>query len=271
MKTEYSINYNAETVEEAQDYLAYRYKQLLKFGIKVVSEAVVENNSIVTFYDNGYGSIYILKQFRGKSIYKQRLQQFQIPILTIEECDIISYLLKIRCSHKVLTHSLAYKLIQEKYGDQRAKRSGVPLIYHIDEGGYILNKLNADEITKDAYYLHPLLQSDGDLKETFYFNESPIPLKSLILAMEYRATANSYLSKNLLSAYKSSPLPEVNQMLIADKIQNYKDFMKYHHDKHEKSKELFKYFHNWFKLLNIKIDDWLIENHTEFKNIPLLT
>jgi len=42
---------------------------------------------------------------------------------------------------------------------------------------------------------------------------------------------------------------EVKQMLIADRAQNYKDFMLHHCGKHERSGELYKYFNNWFELL----------------------
>ena len=40
-------------------------------------------------------------------------------------------------------------------------------------------------------------------------------------------------------------------MLIADKIQNRKDFELYHLGKHERSSELEQYFKNWLERLNI--------------------
>ncbi|MDJ1501575.1 hypothetical protein [Xanthocytophaga agilis] len=48
-----------------------------------------------------------------------------------------------------------------------------------------------------------------------------------------------------------SPLNEVNQMLIADKIQNRKDFERYHQQSHARSEELTIYFANWLKRLGI--------------------
>ena len=48
-----------------------------------------------------------------------------------------------------------------------------------------------------------------------------------------------------------SPLFEVNDMLIADKIQNKKDFMIYHFGKHERSEELHAYFDKWLDVLTI--------------------
>lgn len=40
-------------------------------------------------------------------------------------------------------------------------------------------------------------------------------------------------------------------MLVADKVQNYKDFSLYHADTHPRAKELERYFQNWFCRLNI--------------------
>ena len=40
-------------------------------------------------------------------------------------------------------------------------------------------------------------------------------------------------------------------MLIADKIQNRKDFELYHKETHPRSAELDKYFRNWLQKLNI--------------------
>ena len=39
-------------------------------------------------------------------------------------------------------------------------------------------------------------------------------------------------------------------MLIADKVQNYKDFLLYHKNTHERSDELDEYFNSWFKILH---------------------
>jgi len=44
---------------------------------------------------------------------------------------------------------------------------------------------------------------------------------------------------------------EVNEMLIADKVQNKKDFMKYHFGKHDRSNELFRYFNKWLDALTV--------------------
>lgn len=74
------------------------------------------------------------------------------------------------------------------------------------------------------------------------------------LAMEYRNIANAYLShrkiKNI-SEISLSPIADVNHMLIGDKIQNYKDFLIYHHGTHDRTEELDQYFKNWLKKLEV--------------------
>ena len=54
-------------------------------------------------------------------------------------------------------------LIKNFYGDKTAKRSGVPLINHINEGLIVLDFIKASDIAKKAYCLHPLVQSDKNL------------------------------------------------------------------------------------------------------------
>jgi hypothetical protein len=48
-----------------------------------------------------------------------------------------------------------------------------------------------------------------------------------------------------------SPLEEVNKMLVADKIQNRKDFEIYHKENHPRAVELDKYFKNWLLKLSV--------------------
>lgn len=261
METEYSINYNAESFEDAKKYLSYKYKQIRKFGYLVDEEIEVDNKSIVTLYkdpngDNYWGSIYVLKQFRRNQIFIKNLQQFMIAIVTLEECKIKDYLDIIKVRYKLLKHSDAYKKIQEFYGDQRTVRSGVPLIYHIDEGGAILDSLGASDIVKDAYYLHPLFQSDKAFNEKKNISLDGISSESIILSIEYRRIANSYLSTMNPKDQIEIPCEEIKQMLIADKVQNYKDFKKYHSKTHGRRQHLEEYFQNWFNILEIDYSNW---------------
>jgi len=148
---------------------------------------------------------------------------------------------------------IEYQIISDFYGDKITNRSGVKLMNHIDEGLYILEKIGASEISKRAYCLHPIIEDDQSLKENSYLL-SNINHDVIIDSIEYRSVANEYLSRreiNSLDEIRLSPLKDVNDMLIADKIQNRKDFELYHLGKHERSSELEQYFKNWLERLNI--------------------
>ena len=70
----------------------------------------------------------------------------------------------------------------------------------------------------------------------------------------YRLVANKYLSHDCKSEFDAIGLSQikcVNDMLIADKIQNRKDFESYHLGTHEKGDILELYFSNWLKVLSI--------------------
>lgn len=145
--------------------------------------------------------------------------------------------------------SKAYDLIKEYYGDSITERSKVPLINHIDEGIEILKSIQADQDTIDAYCLHPILQSNDSFNSNYTMDFSGISTAALLLAMEYRRVANSYLSVNKMEDFVGFTNLKIKHMLYADKIQNEKDFKLYHEGTHPRSKELREYFDNWFYLL----------------------
>ncbi len=148
-----------------------------------------------------------------------------------------------------------WNLIRQHYGNGRATRSKVPFINHIIEGLAILRYINASTQAKAAFAIHPIIQADEDLLANFDKVYRTISGDILMLAMEYRSVANEYLSKRTvfsLDEIRLSPLKDVNDMLIADKVQNYKDFILYHHDTHPRSKELHEYFKNWLDRLDCR-------------------
>lgn len=146
-------------------------------------------------------------------------------------------------------NTIAYRIIQKHYGESTAKRSGVKLMNHIDEGIVILKSIGADTITIDAYCLHPILQSDEAFNQNYKMDFKKVSTESLLLAMEYRRVANSYLSKDKIEDFVGFTNNKIKQMLLADKIQNEKDFKLYHEATHERSKELREYFDNWINIL----------------------
>lgn len=166
-----------------------------------------------------------------------------------------------------------YNMIRSAYGDQRAKRSGVPLINHIDEGLVVLDHLNASTVTQKAWCLHPLVQMDDDVHNVMSMTEcDPIAVG---LAIEYRSKANAYLCRPETDHYTLSDLPtlplvEVKNMLIADKVQNQKDFLTYHYGTHPRSVQLCRYFQTWMEFLKVGAADQafygeLIDAHKQSK------
>jgi hypothetical protein len=153
----------------------------------------------------------------------------------------------------------ALEAIKLFYGDKRTKRSNVLLINHIIEGLETLDRVKASNSAKAAFCLHPLCQTDEDLAsfmEKEVYNHNP---NVIALVMEYRNIANRGLRENVIyydalmrlqsKPIVLSPLKDVNDMLLADKTQNYKDFLLYNSN-HEDAAELDLYFQNWLKTLS---------------------
>lgn len=91
--------------------------------------------------------------------------------------------------------------------------------------------------------------------------------------MEYRSQANAWLSDKVIKVPlmgigptthcvpngvpTPGPLADVRDMLIADKIQNYKDFIIYHRGTHPRSDELDTYFEAWLRVLRVdNFQEW---------------
>ena len=189
------FNYDAATVGEAKEYILCRAKQLLRHYYKLQSIREYEWGISAYFIKENktYQSLYITEPFRGKGIFTQNITH---TILTSGECDIESYLIKKNIDYQIekLTMFREYQLIEDYYANQKAERSGVFLMNHIDEGLYILNKINASQTAKKAYCLHPLIQSDEALAEN-YALLTDIDVQVVIALTEYRSVANEYLSK----------------------------------------------------------------------------
>jgi hypothetical protein len=152
-----------------------------------------------------------------------------------------------------------YRAVAELYGDGRAARSGVRLIEHVHEGLAVLRALGAGEVVLRAFCLHPLVQADEALRATMSGARlASADPEAVALALEYRSVANAFLSPmethpgydNPL-AIRRSPLAEVDAMLIADKIQNAKDFGLYHRRSHPRAAWLARYFDSWLAALEV--------------------
>ena len=147
-----------------------------------------------------------------------------------------------------------YFAIKAFYGDRIAKRSGFKLMRHIEEGLNILDSIGASSKAKKAFCIHPLVQN----------NEGPEvgASEAYDLACEYRDRANAYLCKpdtdkvnTVADVFKLvGPMSkDCRDMLVADKRQNFADFIIAHYRKHPRSKELFLYFQLWLAYLDSPI------------------
>jgi len=146
--------------------------------------------------------------------------------------------------------SKEYAAIQAFYGTQRANRSQLPLMRHIDDGLTLLGHMGASGMAKAAFCLHPIVQ-----------NSEPVDVSWSLaypLACEYRDRANAYLCRpendwitDVAAVEKTvGPLSaDCRAMLIADKRQNCSDFILYHYGKHARSEQLDRYFRLWIAFL----------------------
>eukprot|EP00755_Sulcionema_specki_P021091 Sspe_Gene.73501::Locus_44438_Transcript_1_1_Confidence_1.000_Length_1358::g.73501::m.73501 len=203
-------------------------------------------------------SIYVFRACRGQGHMSRYLADHPDEVfVTAPDCDVEEFFKAKKVPHRVIPSPpyLEYEMVSRYYGDAVTDRTGVHMINHIDEGLFILNTIGASEDAKRAYCLHPVVQGDPDLA-TFFSSPGcleAVDKRVLALALEYRNIANAHLSYHPEGedAFNLSPLPEVNDMLIADKIQNRKDFRLYHMASHPRSARLAEYFEEWLRKLGV--------------------
>ncbi|MCE9580578.1 MAG: hypothetical protein K8W52_46085 [Deltaproteobacteria bacterium] len=151
--------------------------------------------------------------------------------------------------------SAEYRAIAAHYGERVARRSGVRLMQHIDEGLVILRALGADDVTQRAWCLHPLAQTPAMLDDACAaLDDASDDGEVRALALAYRRTANAALSTRPLASAAEIALPgdrAIAQLLIADKVQNRKDFLRHHRATHPRGDELDRYFRLWLERLGI--------------------
>ncbi len=268
------IPYDATTEEEVIQYFKTRQLQLAHqnyfWDNKLYKNQFGYFIDLISKNGDKYQAFYVLKQDRNKG-YSKKLINSLNKILTINDCRVVSFLESQEKDHTVVNGSfdtLEYKIVEKFYGDGTAKRTGVWFMNHIDEGMIILNHLTKTDASKAGFCLHPLTQDDSNLEANFDYLVDTVPSYNLGLSLEYRNIANAYLSKRELKSISEislSPLKEVNDMLIADKVQNYKDFLLYHKDTHPRAKELDHYFNNWLDKLDCReVFTWFVDFSNQF-------
>ena len=109
-------------------------------------------------------------------------------------------------------------------------------------------------IVQQAFALHPLVQPDEELQKHFELLAGCDPI-AVALAMEYRWVANNGVRRVVANngwKITLSIFPVINQMLVADKVQNRKDFLATF-DRNDSANfiELNRYFDAWLYALNV--------------------
>jgi hypothetical protein len=203
-------------------------------------------------------SVYVLAGGRGKGHFSRYVEQTDLPFVTAPGCELEEFFTKRGVPYVVagrFTETREYRAIAEHYGDRRAARSEVLYMHHIDEGLAVLRAVGASDRAWRAWCLHPIVQPDEALAASYprvaALTDDPCVLT---LAMEYRHIANSCLSHHAIAsaaAIALGPLPEVADMLRADKVQNYKDFLLHHRDTHPRREALDRYFRLWLERLGV--------------------
>jgi len=265
----------ATTQAGAAAYLAERGVQLLKHGF-VLRSLERRELGVVAFWDlvyfqgnaqleaavelhgTRYTSLYLLDQHRGHGRFRALVDQEKLPVLTHAQCHLAPYLAAQRIPYIVMGESEEYGQVLDYYKDTQASRSRVWLMRHIDEGLAVLLYHGGQRMVLGpvgrAYSLHPLVQRAEELL-VFWESIRTTP-EVMALAMEYRWVANAALAHDVAripnpSAIELSILVGVNHMLVADKVQNCKDFERYHLGSHPRSEGLARYFKLWKGRLQI--------------------
>lgn len=248
-------------VERARQARHYGY-QLTYIGNIFDGTSYLGKMAFWTNSETTFLSPYVFADKRGRGQYKKICQQMGLTILTKPDCKLTGYLRKNGVSHVSMSNTVAYDLVQQYYEDKYAKRSGLHYMNHIDEGLTILSALDVHPVVKAAFCVHPIYQDNQtDLISQF---EAYATWQSDVARMArlYARAANAFLPVDVASG-KYPPKLEtdrptvemadaVRHMLIADKIQNRKDFeANLGQFSREQAYPLRRYFDLWFDVLNI--------------------
>lgn len=262
------LPYDAEDREQVLQYYATRARQLLHDGYDWCGDIwwvpdfegwVYETGFVHRASGQGFVSYFGLPAARGQG-YLRHLASRGLEIITLKDCGIEAALRHVGATYRVagrITETLEYQLIQHYYGDRKAQRSQAYLMNHVDEGLGVMAEVGASDEAMRAFCLHPLLQDDVSLAANYArvaqaMSDEPQSAYVLGLAMEYRSVANEYLAHCTMrpTGIRLSPLKDVNDMLIGDKVQNRKDFL-YHAETHANRERLAEYFRDWCEALSV--------------------
>jgi hypothetical protein len=201
-------------------------------------------------------SIYVYASQRGQGRFA-RAAAGGPPVVTTPGCQLEPFLIAKGIPHAVaarITGTPEYLAIEREYGTRAARRTGVLFMHHIDEGLAVLQRMGAPEPEMRAYCIHPLFQAGADQELHADLLGMQISPHVLELAIEFCRVANASLATRVIASSADiplSPVDGVNRMLIADKVQNRKDFLLHHRGSHPRSDALDRYFVLWLERLSV--------------------
>ena len=260
------------TVEQATQYYRNRLIQVLPHSVgqtlewtgEVVELGAWGCTTAIRLDDRTLHSVYVLPAGRGRGHMSRWLRENPgKELFTVPDCGLEAFFAREGAAVRVLPESRTryapeYGLAEAFYGDRVTDRTGAHMMNHVDEGLFVLESIGASELAKRAYILHPLVQGDEDLGRFWaWHSDRPGTLSDplvLSLALEYRNVANGHLSFHPPPSerpFHTSPLRDVNDMLVADKVQNRKDFELYHRATHPRAARLAAYFAEWMQKLGV--------------------
>lgn len=158
----------------------------------------------------------------------------------------------------VALESQEYEMARKLLGNKTTTDGRTLLIEQVDQTLKVLNHLSSWPAVMRAACLRPLLQDD----HTFEYGwktacKNGVQPRALVLAMEFRRVANSYLCTTLTDFWDDEEvrlrlglvIPPVRAMLIAHKTVGYHQFLLQQAQTHFRRKELRAYFERWFRVL----------------------
>jgi hypothetical protein len=260
-------------------YFKNRAKQLLYHGLQPAGEPIdlgwglcaslvpvpeITSSGSELYVSKRLATVYVFKSHRGKNLYVPYVTEQGLTIVCLDDCDMERFLAAKGVPHVALSMPdwPELRVVERLYSDKVTRRTGIHLINHVLEGMAVMRARGCPEVAIRAFCLHPVVQGDEDLREAWAGRVTGmlaegVTAEVLILAMEYRSVANEYLSGTPQREIRLSPLAEVNEMLVADKIQNRKDFERSTHSQtHPKRDRLSQYFREWLAALQITEDEY---------------
>ncbi len=264
---------DADTLDDVARYYQARATQGLFDGLRPASglEPLVDEG--ITWGGRAWAvdaegvrrqSVYVLTSQRGRGHLSRHLARDRRPYVTTPGCGLEAIFERHGVDWRLVgafTRTREYRAVAAALDRTWATRSGLHHMNHLDEGLAVLRDLGADDATWRAWCLHPLLQADDALAaladEAGALTDD---VAVMLRAMEYRSVANAYLSRREVRGpedVRRSPVAAVQDMLRADKVQNYKDFLLHHRGVHPRSEALERYFVTWLRRLEVSRGDFL--------------